>query len=131
LEEISFNQNFVMSKSSPNLIDIQLEDLEEEERFFDISRVKKKIKEYVSYFEEVPNIIRYLIKIFSSREEFFNSITNLVLRINSFPIVIFYKYLWGNKRYQFFLNIFVNYIFPMVFSSFIIIVVGSCSLVLL
>jgi hypothetical protein len=90
------------------IIDHQLEELEEEPRFFSLYRVFEKIFDFFQYFKEVPKILSFLKKILTSKEEFLKFLKNSYERINNLPIVIFYKYLWQNKKGQLFYNIFVK-----------------------
>jgi hypothetical protein len=42
---------------------------------------------------------------------------DLFKKIQNLPIYVFYKYLWEKKKPHLFLNLFVNYIFPIILES--------------
>jgi hypothetical protein len=95
---------------------LMLED-EDEPKSIDFSRVKTKLLEYLESVKSIPRFFVSLVEILTSPTKFIKFWKDLFKKIQNLPIYVFYKYLWEKKKPHLFLNLFVNYIFPIILES--------------
>lgn len=94
---------------------------DDEPKNIDFYRLISKFERFWKRITKIPNFIlqicQFLIKICSSPSEFAIFLQELWKRFQRFPIVVFYSYLWNTSKTQLFMNLFVNYLFPMLLEA--------------